>query len=353
MTTKETKVRSSLFQPLTNEQGYLKAGIMGFPGSGKTFTATEIALGLVSLTKDQRPVFVLDSEKGFEYRQERFKEAGVAVEAARTRAFVDLLAAVDEAETHASVLIVDSITHFWEEVQKAYKARYQRSRLQFQDWGPIKDTWAQYTTKFLNSRLHIIMCGRAGDTYEYTVDEQGNKELEKTGTKMQAEKNLGYEPGLALEMEKASLGRFEKGKRAFVNRCYVLKDRFDVLDGQVFDNPTFETFLPHVQRLNLGSHAPIDGKDSQECFTPGSDSNWTERKKQVEIVLEEIEGEITATVPGQSAEDKRIKADLLQDVFETRSWTAIKEMRLEELRTGLAAVRDWAQVIKTERGTKK
>jgi len=32
----------------------------------------------------------------------------------------------------------------------------------------------------------------------------------------------------------------------------VLKDRSTLLDGKTFRNPTFETFLPHIQLLNLG-----------------------------------------------------------------------------------------------------
>ena len=54
----------SLFQKAVNEQGYLKAGFLGFPGSGKTFTASLLAIGLAKELKENRPVYAIDTEKG-------------------------------------------------------------------------------------------------------------------------------------------------------------------------------------------------------------------------------------------------------------------------------------------------
>ena len=336
----------SIFKKALNEQGYLKAGIMGFPGSGKSFTATEIAIGFVKMLKDKRPVFALDTEKGMDYLVEKFDKAGIELQLARTRAFSDLIAAVDEAEKNGSVLIIDSITHFWEEVQESYKKANQRQRLQFQDWGPIKSTWKRYTERYLNSRLNIIMCGRAGDTYEYFLDEDGKKQLEKTGTKMQAEKNLGYEPGLGIEMERTRVGDFKAGQRNFVNRAFILKDRFDALDGQFFDNPTFETFLPHINRLNIGVHGEISSKSSESMFEKNSDHNWIERKRKAGIFMEEIQGVLTSAFPGQSAEEKKIKTDLIFKHFNTRSWMALEDMPHEYLQTGLMTIRKEIEALK-------
>lgn len=346
----------SLFKKAVNEQGYLKAGFMGFPGSGKSYTATDLAIGLVKTLQDKRPVFALDTEKGFDYLVKKFEDAGVELQVARTRAFMDLLAAVDEAEKNGAVLIIDSITHFWEEVQEAYKKKFQRTQLRFQDWGPIKATWKRYTERYLNSKLHIIMCGRAGETYDYFTDEDGKMQLHKTGTKMQAEKNLGYEPGLGIEMERISVGEFKAGQRNFVNRAYVLKDRFDVMDGRMFDNPTYETFVPHIQRLNIGVHGTISANNSTEMFDRNSDKNWVEKMKQVEIYKEEIQGLLTSAYPGRSADDVKIKTDLIFDALGTRSWTAVDDMSPDTLRKGLEAIKAKIASLKGEpaaNGTKK
>ncbi|EIZ8497214.1 TPA: hypothetical protein OO727_004346, partial [Shigella flexneri] len=55
----------ALFQRAINTQAYLKAGIMGFAGDGKTYTASELAIGLVMLMRQRgieagnRPVMFL------------------------------------------------------------------------------------------------------------------------------------------------------------------------------------------------------------------------------------------------------------------------------------------------------
>lgn len=72
--------------------------------------------------------------------------------------------------------------------------------------------WAQFTETFLNSKAHIILCGRAGNTSEYQEKEDGGKkELISTGTKMKAESEMGYEPSLLVEMvAEKSLDRKKK-----------------------------------------------------------------------------------------------------------------------------------------------
>lgn len=330
----------SLFQPAKNRQAYLKAGIMGFPGSGKTYTAVEIAIGLVKYIKGKCPVYALDTETGLDYLLEKFKKSDIKLEVAKTRAFSDLLDAILEAEKNASVLLIDSITHFWAEIQEAYKKAHNRVRLQFQDWGPIKSTWQKFTDAYVNSKLHIVMCGRAGDVYEFFTDDDGKKQLERTGTKMQAEKNLGYEPSLGIEMERITVGEFKKGQRNFSNRAYILKDRFDVLDGQYFDNPTFKEFLPHIERLNLGGeHLGVKtDKESTEFFN-ASDKDFVEEKKKRMILLEEVEGELVSAYPGTSAAEKKIKTDLVFETFGTRSWASLAEKDSKSLKQGLESIR--------------
>ncbi|WP_410501155.1 hypothetical protein QK891_01075 [Escherichia coli] len=63
----------ALFQRAINTQAYLKAGIMGFAGDGKTYTASELAIGLVMLMRQRgieagnRPVMFLDTETGSDW----------------------------------------------------------------------------------------------------------------------------------------------------------------------------------------------------------------------------------------------------------------------------------------------
>jgi hypothetical protein len=320
----------ALFTKAENTTSHLKMGMMGFAGSGKTYTATSIAIGLHKLAAVKKPIFFLDTETGSDWVKPRIEAAGIELFTAKTRAFRDLLAAVPEAEASASLLLVDSLTHFWIELTDAYMRTKKRTRLQFEDWAYLKTEWRKFTDLFVNSNLHVIVCGRAGFEYDYSTDEEtGKKQLEKTGIKMKAEGEMGYEPSLLVLMER-EMDMASKTNKHFAK---VLKDRSTLLDGKEFADPTFDHFLPHIQCLNLGGRQlGVDTTRTSVSLIPPDvrDNRSTQRK----IVLDEIESLIVLHHPGQAAADKKKKLELLRTHFEA-SWTEIETvMPLERLRAG-------------------
>ena len=128
-----------IFKKAEITQAYLKAGVMGFAGSGKTFTASHIAIGLVQRMRElglngaENPVMFLDTETGSDWVKYIFDVNGIELFTAKTRAFIDLVPAVKEAENSGSVLIIDSISHFWRELTESYADKKKRKYgLQFQ-----------------------------------------------------------------------------------------------------------------------------------------------------------------------------------------------------------------------------
>ncbi len=336
------KDRLMLLQKAKSESAFLKLGLYGESGAGKTYTASSIAIGLCDFIKSKKPVAFLDTETGSDYVRHRFDEAGLELLVAKTRAFKDLLSIVDEAEKECSVLIIDSVTHPWDELVSAYMKANNRSRLTLKDWQPLKATWREFTDKYLNSHLHIIMCGRSADKWAEVEDEDGAMELRKTGTKMKTEKDLGYEPSLLVEMEAVQLSSKVGG--AYIRRAYVKKDRFGLLDGKVFDNPDFQTFLPHVQLLNLGGeHRAIDTTRTSEDMLK-QDFTGERKAFRRDVVLEKIENEIKLLYPGQSEKDRTAKIKILVDTFGTNSWTEIQGDRvkfpMDLLEGGLAKIEE-------------
>ena len=325
-------------------QAYLKAGIFGFAGAGKTWTATDIAIGLHEYAKSTKGVLFVDTENGSDFMIPRLKEKGIEVYTDKTRTFADLLKDMDAAPDVADILIIDSISHFWREMVTAYKGN--RTFLRIQDWGPLKEKWAQYTTRYVNSPLHIIMCGRAANVFEDVQEEKDNPNAPKTfkavrvGTKMSAETETGYEPSLLIEMEKVMLG--EGGR--YARRANVIKDRYGVIDSQEFDfaptdkeGYTFECFLPHIKRLNIGGeHTGIDlSRTSASMFDRENDGDsWGRFQKRREIEIEEIKALFDRKMPGQSAKEKKLRAEMSLVVFGTGSAAAIGEMHPDKLNAG-------------------
>jgi len=351
----------TLLRKAENEMAFAKVGIMGFAGSGKTYTSALIAIGLHKHIGSQKPVAMLDTETGSDFAVFLFKKAGVELLVAKTKSFPDLMGFMAEAKEVSDIAIIDSVSHIWAELQSGFlskinEGRKQKNyspitRLEFQHWGPIKQEWARFTSAFLTTPMHIIICGRAGYEYDYQQDDpEAKKELIKVGTKMKAEGEFAYEPSLLIEMEKVQinpetgLGAKRKkqatGARSVMNRAFIVKDRADLLDGQYIDSPTFESFKPHFDYLNIGgTHCATDaGKTSAELFDAQGQDEWTREKKQREKWMEEIQGLLVSKVPGQSAEEKRMKMDLIKQFLGTRSWTAVEGMKSELIKAGYEAM---------------
>jgi hypothetical protein len=327
-----------LLQKAENLQAFGKIGFLGFAKAGKTYTSNMMAIGLHELIKSKKPIAFLDTETGSDYMIPLYKKANIELLVAKTRAFEDLLNVTREASKECDILIVDSVSHIWTDLIESYMKKKGKKSLAFQDWNVIKPTWREFTDLYLISKLHIIICGRAQFEWDYFENEEGKMELYKAGTKMRAETEFGYEPSLLIEMERIK----EAGK--ITHRAKVIGDRAQLLDGMEFDNPTFSEFLPHFQALNLGGeHKPLDvSRNSQDMFEHDTGRpDWQVKKTKKEIALEEIQGTMLKLWPSTSAQDKTMKADFLEFIFNTRSWTAVSEQPLELLENVKRKLRDF------------
>jgi len=353
-----------LLQKASNTMAYFKAGFLGFPGSGKTYTATLLAIGICK-TLNNNTVAFFDTETGSDFLLPKLKQEGIEVFQWKGRAFSDLISVIKEAEeAKVGVLIIDSITHVWRDLCDSYdKKLNRRGRLQFQDWAAIKGEWKTYTDLFVNSKLHIIVCGRAGYEYDYDFNEDGTKDLVKTDIKMKVETEFGFEPSLVVLMERTNeskegikehMGKTDrKSKEAkqmhkpesgsrWIHRAYVLKDRTDTINGQQFDYPKFDDFLPHFHALNIGGqHLGVDtARTSEDRFDKEGRPQWKADKDRATIALEEIKAEIDKFFPGSTALEKKAKIALAEKVFGTASGTKIEGMSYLILEQGLKRIRN-------------
>ncbi len=311
----------NFFTPVANTKPYFKAAINGMAGSGKTYTAAEIAIGLHKRIGSKKPVVIFDTEKASKFLKSKFAEAGIELMVRDSRSLADLIETMDRLKKgYSEILIIDSISHIWEDTVEAFKKRYNRSNLQFQDWGILKPLWkSQFSDPLVRFPFHIIMCGRAGYEYENEINEDtGKREIYKSGIKMKVEGETAYEPDFLLLME-----RFEEvmGKDKKVYRqATVIKDRSTLLDGKTFVNPTFKDFEPVIEDMleNPASTFQEQEKDSTGLFHTEEDKyQYVQEKK---ITLEEIEGQLLRAWPSTGSADKTKKLETIETVFNTRSW---------------------------------
>lgn len=328
----------SLLKKAVNQTAAAKIGIYGEAGSGKTRTAMEIAVGFAKLTG--RPIAFFDTEGGSDFMVRIAQQHNVELLTAKARAFAALMEFVKEATELGAIGIVDSISHTWDDLRQSYEKKLKRTKgLEIWDWGVIKPQWAEFTTAYLTSPIHMIVCGRAASVYEQVWNEEkGKNEVQVVGSKMKTEKETAYEPSLLIEMERAPQRMVEESGVHVIAR--VVKDRSDQMDGKSFNDPTFETFQPFFNALNLGGdHKPTDATRTSESMFSTPD-NAIERKRRCEIAQEKIkEAFVLADCAGTGKDEKKKQTVTLIEAFGTSSWAAIQNLRVEELEAGLEVVR--------------
>lgn len=136
-----------------------------------------------------------------------------------------------------------------------------------------------------------------------------------------------------------------------MHRATILKDRSDLMNGKRIDNPTFKDFTPVIKALNLGGeHFVLDTTRTSNEMIANPDYSYEDRRRAQTIFTEEIEGELVSAFPGQSTAEKKMKTDILDVVFQSRSWAKIKEYSPDLLKNGLKSVRYLCSALKSNGG---
>ena len=318
----------------------------GFAGDGKTFTAAKVAIGLHQKIGSKKPIAIFDTERAAASLKPLFDESGIeAIVIDDQRSLASLSTAISECERGAAdVLIIDSITHVWEEYLTAYLKSKNRSRLQFEDWSIIKPKWkAEFSNKFVSAKVHIMFTGRAG--YEYTDErneETGKREIFKSGIKMKAENETAFEPDILVLMEKSMdlLGE----KKRVSRKATIIKDRTNTIDGQTFDNPGYTEFAPAIDRLLDGKVKASQSQQIQDNFED-AEAKFSKDKRDKEALISEVEGTFNLMGLGTSVADKKFKAATLKKIWNVVSVDLLQKLSVDDLKSGVESLKTFADTL--------
>lgn len=333
-----------MFKKLENNRPFLKMAFEGFAGDGKTFTAVQVAIGLHKKIGSKKPIAIFDTEKAAKALTKTFSAAGIeAIVVDDQRSLHALNQAIQACEAgEADILIIDSITHVWEELLSAFMKEKRRTRLQFEDWGVLKPKWKQeFSNPFVNAKIHIIFTGRAG--YEYSDEknaETGKREIFKSGIKMKAETETAFEPDILVLMEKD----FDLiGERKTMSRnATVIKDRTAQIDGKTFKNPSYKDFAPAINALLDGTSKDTSSGYMADTFED-PEGRWGKIKAERDKLISEIEGVFNYLKLGTSKEDKGMKSAVLNKLFKVVSVDNLTDIKNEKLSDGLHIMKEWAE----------
>lgn len=183
--------------------------LAGVSGSGKTYTALHLALGLAG--GDAKKVCLIDTEnrRGSLYADclpegQRFKVIDFYAPFSPARYKLAIDAAV---KAGAEVIVIDSVSHEWEGPGGCHDIA-DRTLPKLRDWKTAKAEHKAFMTHMLQSPAHIIACTRARNKTDFT-DTRNPISL---GIQPIQEENFSYEATVSLLMH-------EQGKMQDVLKC--------------------------------------------------------------------------------------------------------------------------------------
>lgn len=348
----------TFFSDLQNVRPYLKIAAQGAAGSGKTRTLTEIAIGLYKRIGSTKPITFFDSETASKFIIPILAKHGIRAVVKYSRSLEDLEATMQlvqsggqNGEPFSDILIVDSITHVYDNYLDQYKQKKKRDFFEFQDWGVLKPEWKKrFSEPLVAAKCHILFTGREGYTYEDVetnrIGEDGKKKKQKvqSGYKMKAEGETAYEPDILFRMEADEELIGDKPK--VVRVCTVIKDRADIIDGKQCIDPTYSFFEPVVEFVLAGvgdipKTVSLEGATDMFAERERVSNQSGERRKE----WERIEANLDKICAGTSVEAKKRRTALLDLVFAEVSETAIQEKNLESLQYGRDQIEKYANLI--------
>lgn len=179
--------------------------LSGVSGSGKTYTALQLAYGLAG--NDASKIVMIDTEnrRGSLYANclpDQFNVIDFYAPFSPARYIEAIKTACDSG---AEVIVIDSVTHEWE---SEGGCEWIANQTKFPDWKKAKAEHKRFMTFMLQCPAHIIACTRAREK----VDFSDTKNPIKLGVQPIQEKNFSYEATVSLMMQ-------NQGKTQDVLKC--------------------------------------------------------------------------------------------------------------------------------------
>lgn len=325
---------SDFATPLAAKNNFIKASIGGFAGSGKTFTATQFIIGCYKDMKIKKPLLLIDNEKGSRFLIPIFEKAGIKTLVKDTVKLADVLQAMDYLESgEIGFLFIDTLTKVWVDYVRDYRKNSRKPFMTLQDWGKILPAWQEeFSDRFVNAEGNFVFTGRGGFEYEKeedVKDAEGNVtakgQFVKSGVKMKLAGETPFEPDLNIWME---LSQKMIGKRPVqIRTATIFKDRSNLIDGKVFDNPTYKCFQPVVKFLIDVRKGEVAGVTNDENIAPHENHTYYQNQEAKEIQLELITNAFAkhGFSGSQSKEVKALGIMITEKIFETSSMKEIEK----------------------------
>ncbi len=212
---------TTMFKKATKEAAKLRAAIFGPSGAGKTFTSLRLATGIGGR------IAVIDSERRTASKYaDRFDFDACDLGAGQHRISDYVTAIRGAGEAGYNVLIIDSLTHAWQEllaeVDALAKAKYKGNT--WSAWSDGTPKQRQLIDAILDYPGHVIATMRSKTEWTTEKDRNGKDKPVRVGLSPEQGKGIEYEFDMLLELSTEHI-------------LTVIKDRSGKFQDQYLQNP--------------------------------------------------------------------------------------------------------------------
>ena len=210
----------SMFEKATKAKSKLRLALFGVSGGGKTFSALRLAKGLGG------KIALIDTEHGSASKYaDRFDFDVCDLDKPTIN---NILMCMDQAK-HYDVLIIDSLTHAWneliQEVDKIAKAKYGGNS--WSGWADGNKKQTELINAILSFPGHVIATMRAETNWTTTVNDKGKMVPVRIGEAPKQGKQIEFEFDMLMQISQdhqAVVLKDRTGK--YQDDCFVIDEEF-------------------------------------------------------------------------------------------------------------------------------
>ena len=317
---------------------YVKIGMMGISGSGKTLSALLMGYGLIKaahpeLSDEQiwEKILVIDTENS-----SASLYAGLKIGSTKVGEFLTIdvdapftvdkyIEAINAAEENGvEFLIIDSMSHAWQSegglLDKQNMVARRMNGQSYQAWREVTPLYNQLIDKILQCHMHVVSTYRGKKEYALEEGANGKKQVKAKGVGAQFREGADYEATVYFEIDQDHM-------------AFASKDRTHLFDGQyIMISP--ETGKQLYAWLSSADQAPpevVKVTASAPAQTPdpvnAEESTGDDQLAKAVAMVDEV---IMAKVAGMSDEEKAEAAKQIKSICGKTNYKAVKD--IEKLR---------------------
>ena len=212
-----------IFSKATKHDTHIKAAIFGPSGAGKTYTSLRIAGGIDKMIGNKGTALIDTEARSASKYADRFDFDTIDLAEPTPENYALAIRAAESAGY--GVLIIDSLSHGWEELlAEVDRLAASNKNNRFNPWSKITPRQREFVKALLGAKIHIIATMRSKTEWTINTDARGRMSPTRLGLKPNQGKDIEYEFDMLLQMDTA-------------HSITVIKDRSSIFQDRDIAEP--------------------------------------------------------------------------------------------------------------------